>query len=72
MLPLLLAILFGLMPQSGVVTHTAMLEPAQRTLDLIYNMEFVAHCAPRSTSLISRRRIRQAIFIVPLPTGSGV
>src|ERR671933_385464 len=42
MLPLLLAILFGLMPQSGVVTHTAMLEPAQRTLDLIYNMEFEA------------------------------
>src|SRR5438128_12411615 len=40
MLPLLLAILLGLMPQSGVVTHTAMLEPAQRTLDLIYNMEF--------------------------------
>ena len=28
------------MPQSGVVTHTAMLEPAQHTLDLIYNMEF--------------------------------
>src|SRR5262245_22923523 len=40
MLPLLLTILFGLMPQSGVLTHTAMLEPAQRTLDLIYNMEF--------------------------------
>ena len=42
MLPLLLTILFGLMPQSGVVTHTAMLEPAQRTLDLIYNMDFDA------------------------------
>ena len=40
MLPLLLAILLGLVPQHGVVTHTAMLEPAQRTLDLIYNMEF--------------------------------
>src|SRR2546430_16505765 len=40
MLPLLLAILLGLVPQHRVVTHTAMLEPAQRTLDLIYNMEF--------------------------------
>src|SRR5919198_3577971 len=40
MLPLLLASLLGLVPQHGVVTHTAMLEPAQRTLDLIYNMEF--------------------------------
>ena len=40
MLPLLFAILLGLMPQNGGVTHTAMLEPAQRTLDLIYNMEF--------------------------------
>jgi tetratricopeptide (TPR) repeat protein len=40
MLPLLLAIVLGLVPQHGVVTHTAMLEPAQRTLDLIYNMEF--------------------------------
>src|SRR5712691_12816690 len=40
MLPLLLAILLGLAPQHGIVTHTAMLEPAQRTLDLIYNMEF--------------------------------
>src|SRR5499433_2731674 len=40
MLPLLLAILLGLILQHGVVTHTAMLEPAQRTLDLIYNMEF--------------------------------
>src|SRR5215813_2027977 len=40
MLPLLLAILFGLIPQSRVVTHTALLEPAQRTLDLIYNMQF--------------------------------
>ena len=29
MLPLLLAILLGLVPQHGVVTHTAMLEPAQ-------------------------------------------
>src|SRR5919108_1141943 len=42
MLPLLLAILLGLVPQHGVVTHTAMLEPAQRILDLIYNMEFDA------------------------------
>ena len=40
MLALLLAILLGLVPQHGIVTHTAMLEPAQRTLDLIYNMEF--------------------------------
>src|SRR5215510_438006 len=40
MLPLLLTLLFGLMPQSGVVMHTAILEPTQRTLDLIYNMEF--------------------------------
>jgi tetratricopeptide (TPR) repeat protein len=40
MLPLLLAILLGLVPQNGIVAHTAMLEPAQRTLDLIYNMEF--------------------------------
>jgi tetratricopeptide (TPR) repeat protein len=39
-LPLLLTIVLGLVPQHGVVTHTAMLEPAQRTLDLIYNMEF--------------------------------
>src|SRR5499426_465359 len=42
MLPLLLASLLGLVPQHGVVTHTAMLEPTQRTLDLIYNMEFDA------------------------------
>src|SRR4030095_4310100 len=40
MLALLLTVLISLMPQSRVVTHTAMLEPAQRTLDLIYNMEF--------------------------------
>jgi tetratricopeptide (TPR) repeat protein len=40
MLPLLLALWLGLVPQHGVVTHAAMLEPAQRTLDLIYNMEF--------------------------------
>src|SRR5438093_8043068 len=42
MLPLLLAILLGLMPQHGVVTQAAMLESAQRILDLIYNMEFDA------------------------------
>ena len=42
MLPLLLALLLGLIPQHGVVTHATMLEPAQRTLDLIYNMEFDA------------------------------
>jgi tetratricopeptide (TPR) repeat protein len=40
MLALLLAILLGLVPQHRVVTHAAMLEPGQRTLDLIYNMEF--------------------------------
>src|SRR5919201_1058878 len=40
MLPLLLITLLGLVPQSGVVTHTALLEPAQHTLDLIYNMQF--------------------------------
>src|SRR5215510_14642337 len=40
MLPLLLTVLFGLILQSGVVTHTAILEPAQHTLNLIYNMEF--------------------------------
>src|SRR6266568_3999480 len=38
MLPLLL----GLIPHNGVVTHATMLEPAQRILDLIYNMEFDA------------------------------
>ena len=42
MLPLLLTLLLGFMPQSGVVTHTALLEPAQHTLDLIYNMDFDA------------------------------
>ena len=35
MLPLLLTVLFGFIPQSGVVTHRALLEPAQHTLDLI-------------------------------------
>ncbi len=40
MLPLLFAILLGITPQSGVVAHTVLLEPAQHTLDLIYNMEF--------------------------------
>jgi tetratricopeptide (TPR) repeat protein len=42
MLPLLLTALLSLMPQSGVVTHAALLEPAQHTLELIYNMEFDA------------------------------
>src|SRR5215468_10354728 len=42
MLLLLFTLFFGLMPPSGMITHTAMLEPAQRTLDLIYNMEFEA------------------------------
>ena len=40
MLPLLLVMWLGMVPQSGVVTQTALLEPAQRTLDLIYNMQF--------------------------------
>ena len=40
MLPLLLTIVLGMAPQSGVVTHTALLEQSQRTLDLIYNMQF--------------------------------
>ena len=40
MLAVLLTVLFGIVPQSGVVTHTALLEPAQHTLDLIYNMQF--------------------------------
>lgn len=40
MLAFLLTVLLGMTPQSGVVTHTALLEPAQRTLDLIYNMQF--------------------------------
>src|SRR5262249_60712904 len=40
MLPLLLTVLLGMVPQHRVVTHTALLEPAQRTLDLIYNMQF--------------------------------
>jgi hypothetical protein len=41
-LALLLTILLGLVPQQRVVTHTAMVEQEQRTLDLIYNMEFDA------------------------------
>jgi len=40
MLALLLITLLGMVPQSGVTTPTALLEPAQRTLDLIYNMQF--------------------------------
>jgi tetratricopeptide (TPR) repeat protein len=40
MLPFLLTILLGLVAPHGVVAQPAMLEPAQRTLDLIYNMEF--------------------------------
>ena len=40
MLPLLFTILLGIVPQSEVVTHTALLEPAQQAMDLIYNMEF--------------------------------
>jgi tetratricopeptide (TPR) repeat protein len=40
MLPLFLAVLLGFVPQNRVVTHTALLEPAQRIIDLIYNMEF--------------------------------
>ena len=40
MLSLLLTIVLGMVPQSGVVTHTALLEQSQRTLDLIYNMQF--------------------------------
>ena len=40
MLPLLLTVLLGIASQSGIVTHTALLEPAQRSIDLIYNMEF--------------------------------
>jgi tetratricopeptide (TPR) repeat protein len=40
MLPLLFAVLLGTAPQSGVVAHAAILEPAQHALDLIYNMEF--------------------------------
>ena len=40
MLALLLIMLLGMVPQSGVVTHTALLEQSQRTLDLIYNMQF--------------------------------
>src|SRR5499427_9045837 len=40
MLPLLLAILLGLVAQPRAVAQPALLEPAQRTLDLIYNMEF--------------------------------
>jgi tetratricopeptide (TPR) repeat protein len=40
MLALLLTTLLGLVLQQRVVTHAAMLEQEQRTLDLIYNMEF--------------------------------
>src|SRR5215831_6767550 len=40
MLPLLFTILLGIAPQRGIVTHTALLEPAQHAMDLIYNMEF--------------------------------
>src|SRR3989454_12124522 len=40
MLPLLLIMLLGMAPQTEVVTHTALLEPSQRTLGLIYNMQF--------------------------------
>ena len=40
MLALLLTTLLGLVPQHRVVLHAAMLEQEQRTLDLIYNMEF--------------------------------
>jgi len=40
MLPLLFAVLLGIAPQSGLVAHAALLEPAQHALDLIYNMEF--------------------------------
>ena len=42
MLGLLLTALLGLVPQQRVVLHAAMLEQEQRTLDLIYNMEFDA------------------------------
>src|SRR5713101_6626478 len=40
MLACLLAVMLGILPQSGVVTSAALLEPAQHALDLIYNMEF--------------------------------
>src|SRR5262245_62568504 len=40
MLPLLFTVLLGIAPQSGIVTHTTLLEPAQHAMDLIYNMEF--------------------------------
>lgn len=40
MLPLLLSLWLGMVPHSGAMTSTALLEPAQRTLDLIYNMQF--------------------------------
>lgn len=40
MLAFLLAVVLGILPQSGVVTSAALLEPAQHALDLIYNMEF--------------------------------
>src|SRR2546428_6305447 len=40
MLPLLFTLQLGIVPQSGVVAHTALLEPVQHTLALIYNMEF--------------------------------
>jgi hypothetical protein len=47
-LSLLLSLLLGMVPPGGLVfhsramTHAALVEPAQRTLDLIYNMEFDA------------------------------
>src|SRR5919201_663712 len=40
MLPLLFMTLLGTVPHNGVVTHTALLEPVQHTIDLIYNMQF--------------------------------
>lgn len=40
MLALLLSMWLGMVPHSGVVTYTSLLQPAQRTLDLIYNMQF--------------------------------
>jgi tetratricopeptide (TPR) repeat protein len=53
MLALLLTTLLGLVPQHRVVLHAAMLEQEQRTLDLIYNMEFDAalHAAQRLIDL---------------------
>jgi len=40
MLPLLLGMWLGAVSPSGVVTSTVLLEPAQRALDLVYNMQF--------------------------------